>query len=142
MINYFEVGYDWHLVDLPGYGYAKISKKKRKEWEVMIEGYLQHRTTLACVFLLIDSRIPPQNIDLEFMKWLVESEIPFVVVYTKTEKVKPKALSSNIEAFQTEISEFCEFFPRFFKSSSKSRVGRSEILGFIDDALTNLKTQF
>ena len=142
LLNFFEINQRWMLVDLPGYGYAKRSAKDQETYQLMVSEYLSEREQLACVFLLIDSRIPPQKIDLDFMEWLVESEIPFVVVYTKTEKVKAKALASNTEAFQTEISDFCEFFPRMFKSSSKNRAGRNEILAFIDEALKNLKTKF
>ena len=144
LINFFEINKRWMLVDLPGYGYAKRSAKSQAGYQEMVSEYLSQREQLSCVFLLIDSRIKPQEIDLQFMEWLIESEIPFVVVFTKTEKVKAKALADNIELFNTEISEFCEFFPRMYKTSSKDRkkTGRTEILGFIEEALKNAETQF
>ena len=141
MINYFEVGYDWHLVDLPGYGYAKISKKKRKEWEVMIEGYLQHRTTLACVFLLIDSNVPAQKIDLEFMNWLGLKQIPFVIVYTKTDRLKPHQVQPNIEKIQKGFLEEWAELPQQFVTSSVNKEGRKEILDFIADLNQQIKEE-
>ncbi len=132
MINYFEVGHDWYLVDLPGYGYAKISKKKRKEWEVMIEGYLQHRKTLACVFLLIDANVPAQKIDLEFMNWLGLKQIPFVIVYTKTDRLKPHQVEPNIEKIQKGFLEEWEALPQEFVTSAIKKEGRDELLSFID----------
>ncbi len=132
MINFFEVAKEWYLVDLPGYGYAKISKKKRREWEMMIEGYLQHRTTLACVLLLIDANIPAQKIDLEFMKWLGNKQIPFVLVYTKTDRLKPAEVDSHIERIQQGFLEEWSELPQQFITSSIKKGGREEILAFID----------
>ena len=141
MINYFEVGYDWHLVDLPGYGYAKISKKKRREWEVMIEGYLQHRQTLACVFLLIDANVPAQKIDLEFMNWLGLKQIPFVIVYTKTDRLKPHQVQPNIEKIQKGFLEEWTELPQQFITSSIKKDGRKEILDFIADLNQQIKEE-
>ena len=141
MINYFEVGYDWHLVDLPGYGYAKISKKKRREWEVMIEGYLQHRQTLACVFLLIDANVPAQKIDLEFMNWLGLKQIPFVIVYTKTDRLKPHQVQPNIEKIQKGLLEEWTELPQQFITSSIKKDGRKEILDFIADLNQQIKEE-
>ncbi len=142
LINFFEINKRWRLIDLPGYGYAKRAAKTQAKYQEMVSDYLSNRKELACVFLLIDSRIPPQKIDLEFMQWLVESEIPFVVLFTKTDKVKADALAENIEAFNTLISQFCEVFPRMYKTSAKKRLGRSDVLGFIDKALRNQSTVF
>lgn len=133
MINFFEVAKEWYLVDLPGYGYAKISKKKRREWEMMIEGYLQHRTTLACVLLLIDANIPAQKIDLEFMNWLGNKQIPFVIVYTKTDRLKPPQVQPNIERIQQGFLEEWSELPQQFITSSVQKGGREDILAFIDN---------
>ena len=141
MINYFEVGYDWHLVDLPGYGYAKISKKKRREWEVMIEGYLQHRQTLACVFLLIDANVPAQKIDLEFMDWLGLKQIPFVIIYTKTDRLKPHQVQPNIEKIQKGFLEEWAELPQQFVTSSVKKEGRKEILDFIANLNQQIKEE-
>lgn len=133
MINFFEVAEEWYLVDLPGYGYAKISKKKRREWEMMIEGYLQHRTTLACVLLLIDANIPAQKIDLEFMNWLGHKQIPFVLVYTKTDRLKPAQVAPNIELIQQGFLEEWSELPQQFVTSAIKKEGREEILDFINN---------
>ena len=132
MINFFEVAKEWYLVDLPGYGYAKISKRKRREWEMMIEGYLQHRTTLACVMLLIDANIPAQKIDIEFMNWLGFKQIPFVIVYTKTDRLKPIQVQPNIERIQQGFLEEWTELPHQFITSSINKGGRTEILSFIN----------
>jgi len=131
MINFFEVEQEWYLVDLPGYGYAKISKKKRRDWEMMIEGYLQHRRTLACVFLLIDSNVPPQKIDIDFMSWLGDKRVPFVLVYTKTDRLKPVEIQPNIERIQKGFKENWETLPQEFITSSIKKEGREELLSFI-----------
>ena len=131
MINYFLVNDTWYLVDLPGYGYAKISKKKRREWEIMIEGYLQHRQTLVCAFVLIDANIPAQKIDLEFINWLGRKGVPFVLVYTKTDRLKPHEVEPHIEVIQTEFLEHWSELPKEFITSSVAEKGRKEILDFI-----------
>lgn len=139
MINFFDVEKSWYLVDLPGYGYAKISKKKRREWEIMIEGYLQHRTTLACVFLLIDSNVPPQQKDIEFMNWLGFKQVPFVLVFTKTDRLKPHQVQPNIERIQKGFQEHWADLPQHFVTSSIKKEGREELLGFIQDLNTQIK---
>lgn len=131
MINYFLVEKAWYLVDLPGYGYAKISKKKRREWEIMIEGYLQHRKTLACAFVLIDSNIPAQQIDIDFLNWLGDKQVPFAIVYTKTDRLKPAEIQPNIDRIRASFLEHWEALPQEFVTSSVKKVGQEEILGFI-----------
>ncbi len=128
-INHFIINDNWYLVDLPGYGYAKISKAQRRKWEQFIRNYLQKRTNLQCIFLLIDARIPPQKIDLEFANWLGEMMIPFVFVFTKSDdrKYKPE----NIEVFKNALLETWEEMPQHFITSSKNKSGRDEVLGFI-----------
>ena len=129
-INHFIINENWYLVDLPGYGYAKISKIQRRKWEQFIRNYLQKRMNLQCVFLLIDSRIPPQKIDLEFANWLGEMMIPFVFIFTKTDdrKYKPQ----NIEVFRNALLETWEEMPQHFLTSSKKKRGRKEVLSFIE----------
>ena len=133
LINYFLINHQWHLVDLPGYGYAKISKTKRKEWEKMIQDYLVKRLQMQCAFVLVDSMIPPQNIDIEFMNWLGEMHIPFVIVYTKTDRLKPAQLEENLTEIRAELSRYWEPLPQQFLTSSEKGIGRKEILSFIEE---------
>jgi len=133
LLNYFLINQQWHLVDLPGYGYAKISKKKRQEWERMIQDYLVKRLQMQCAFVLIDSMIPPQKIDLEFMDWLGKMRIPFVIVYTKTDRLKPDERKENLEAIRTALGEYWEPLPQQFITSSEKGIGRAEILSFIEE---------
>ncbi len=133
LLNYFLINQQWHLVDLPGYGYAKISKKKRQEWERMIQDYLVKRLQMQCAFVLIDSMIPPQKIDIDFLDWLGKMRIPFVIVYTKTDRLKPDELSGNLEAIQTALAEYWEPLPQQFITSSEKGIGRAEILSFIEE---------
>lgn len=137
LINFFLINKLWTLVDLPGYGYAKASGHDRKKFNEFVSDYLVNRPKLSCVFVLIDSRHTPQKIDLEFTQWLVEYEVPFVLVFTKTDKVKPGAVTRNIELFKEAMSEFCDGLPRVYNSSAKSGSGRKEILGFIGEAVNS-----
>jgi GTP-binding protein len=137
LINFFNINKKWKLVDLPGYGYAKISKTDQGKFQEFVSDYLLNRETLRCVFVLIDSKIPPQELDLRFTQWLMESNIPFVLIFTKADKAKPGAVRRNQDAFLHSMSEFCEGLPKFFTSSAKTRDGRREILGFIDSAIKN-----
>jgi len=132
LINYFKINDNWYLVDLPGYGYAKVSKTSRVKWQKMIRNYLTQRVNLQCTFILIDSRIPPQAIDIDFMNWLGEMLIPFVIVYTKIDKLKPEELDSNLEKIELAFLEHWESLPQRFKSSSINKTGREEILAFIN----------
>ncbi len=135
LINFFNINKKWKLIDLPGYGYAKISKAEQAKFQEFVDDYLINRETLRCVFVLIDSKLPPQEIDLRFTEWLMNSNIPFVLVFTKSDKAKPGAVRRNQDAFLHSMSEFCEGLPKFFTSSSKKRDGRREILAFIDAAI-------
>lgn len=133
-INFFEINESWFLVDLPGYGYAKISKTQRQSWKKMVEGYLIKRRNLQCAFILIDGTIPPQKIDLEFMDWLGYSRIPFVIVYTKVDKVKNEELvTENISRIQGAILEYWNELPQQFITSANEKRGREELLQFIND---------
>ena len=132
MINYFLINELWHLVDLPGYGYAVISKRKRKAWEMMIANYLRHRENLLCTFILIDANVPPQKIDIEFINKLGEWRLPFVIVFTKTDKLKAPQRKKNIAAFEEEMRKYWNDLPQRFVTSSERAVGRPELLEFIN----------
>ena len=133
LLNYFDVNQQWYLVDLPGYGYAKVSKKQRAKFEKMIERFLSVREALQCTFVLLDSRHALQKIDQEFINWMGANGIPFVIVFTKTDKLKDEELETNInEINQTLLTQWSEL-PTQFISSAKTKKGRDEILAFIDD---------
>lgn len=130
-INYFLINDAWHLVDLPGYGWAKVSKSARKSWSKMIEEYLLHRRQLMTLFVLIDSRLPPQKIDMEFIQWLGENQIPFSIIFTKADKQTSNKTNQSVAAFREEMLKIWEELPPFFISSSVDSTGREEILQYI-----------
>ncbi len=136
-INYFKVDSSWHLVDLPGYGYAKISKKMREKWEDMIERYLITRPQLQCVFVLIDSRHKLQKIDLEFINWMGDRRVPFVIVYTKIDKLSTKLVDTHVKAIQDGLLQYWNALPDQFITSSEKKVGRQEILDYIGELNNN-----
>jgi len=133
LINHFIINESWYLADLPGFGYAKISKETRAKWGKMINGYLLKRETLLNTFMLIDSRIEPQRSDLEFMEWMGTNEIPFVIVFTKTDKLKRGELAENLECYKKKLNESWEELPLIILSSSSTKTGREEILNFIEE---------
>lgn len=133
LINHFLINDNWYIVDLPGYGWAKVSKDSREAWRKMINYYLQNRTNLACVFVLIDSRLPPQKVDVEFIEHLGTMGIPFVLIFTKTDKQSGPKTDANIAVFMNALKETWEELPRYLKSSSTSKEGREEILRFITE---------
>lgn len=139
MINFFRINDSWNLVDLPGYGFAKVSGKKQDKFNEFVSDYLGNRKTLTCVFALIDSRHKPQKLDLQFAQWMMENQIPFVLVFTKADKMKAGAVQRNIEAFHEAMSEWCDQAPRTYVSASPTGKGRKEILDFIEIAMDNLK---
>lgn len=132
-LNYYSIDNTWYLVDLPGYGYAKISKKKRAEWKEMIYTYFEKRQQLNCAMMLVDANIPPQKIDIEFMGTLAERGVPFVIVYTKTDRMTPNQKASNIAAIRKELLKYWTELPQEFITSSNSGEGKEEILAFIDE---------
>ena len=132
LINHFIINKEWYLVDLPGFGYAKISKTKRAEFHDMISEYLLNRTNLMCLFVLIDSRHKPQEIDNEFMEWLAEKEIPFVMVFTKTDKLGKVVLAKNIGTYKAEMLKAWEELPQIFITSAEQKTGTKEICDFIE----------
>ena len=135
LINFFLINEEWHLVDLPGIGYAKVPKKLRATWEIMIHTYLSKRENIQVVFYLVDSRHKPQKNDLEFINWMGSKQIPFVIVFTKSDKPKPKDLDKNIKAFESAMLEQWEDLPPIFISSSEKKEGRDEILDYIHTLL-------
>lgn len=130
-LNFYLMEKSWYVVDLPGYGYAKISKKKRFEWEKMIEGYLLKRDTLGCAFVLIDLNVPPQAIDMEFVNWMGKMQIPFVIVYTKTDRMGLNLRNKNLKIFQDEMHKYWNELPQQFITSAEKKIGGEEILEFI-----------
>lgn len=132
LINHFLINDSWHLVDLPGYGYAKVSKSAKKTFQKFITAYFEKREQMLCAFVLIDSRHKPQTIDMEFMQWLGEHGVPFCIIFTKTDKLKPKALERNIESYKAEMLETWTEMPPYFVTSSTTGMGRESVLDYID----------
>lgn len=135
VINHFIINGAWYLVDLPGYGFAKTSIINREKWEQMIREYLVHRTNLLTTFVLIDSRIKPQTIDLEFMSWLGNHKIPFVIAFTKTDKLTKNELHRNMVAYEKKLLESWEEIPERFITSSESGTGTLEILNYVENTI-------
>ena len=135
LINFFTINNTWSLVDLPGYGYAKVGKKQRSSFSAFVAEYLQKRPNLLGTFVLIDCRLSPQKLDLEFLHWMVGSGLPFVIAFTKADKLTPKAAQKSIDTFLGAMREISEEPPDYVLSSSKSDTGRPEILGLIASAL-------
>jgi GTP-binding protein len=140
LINHFKINGEWFLADLPGYGYAKVSKKERESFARMIEAYGTLRTNLVCFFVLVDARIPPQQLDLDFMEWLGDSRLPFTVVLTKVDKVSRKEKSQHLKALKEALSEEWEELPIIFESSAVTGIGREDILTFINSTNSRLST--
>lgn len=138
-INHFLVNNEWYLVDLPGYGYAQRSKKSREEWRIMLANYISRRRNLLCTFVLVDSRIEPQNSDIGFMEWLGENQVPFCIVFTKADKLSKTELNANVEAYKKRLLEDWEELPPVFVTSSETKLGREEILDFIEKQNEELK---
>lgn len=130
-INHFLIDNQWYLADLPGYGYARTSKSKRKDWVGMIAEYLRLRRNLLCTFILIDSRIPVQQIDVSFMEFMAENELPFVLAFTKTDKMGRTELQRNIDAYKKHLRQSWDELPQMFVTSSETGNGRQELLGFV-----------
>ena len=132
LINHFKINDNWFLVDLPGYGYASTSKTNREIFKVMINKYILNRKNLICLFVLLDIRHEPQSIDLEFMKKIGQEKIPFVMVFTKSDKISQTQISKNIKHYKTTMLKQWESLPEIFITSSEKKKGRSEILKFIE----------
>lgn len=132
LINHFIINEEWYIVDLPGYGYARRGKAEREKFQAMIEDYILEREQLINLFVLVDSRHAPQQIDLEFMEWLGENSIPFSLVFTKGDKQGPVKLQENVEAYKNELLKSWEELPPIFITSSQKKQGREEMLDYID----------
>lgn len=135
MINFFKINDSWTMVDLPGYGYAKTVKKDPQQFQRMVASYIGDRNTLRCVLVLIDSRLDPQQIDLEFVQWLIDNDLRYVLVFTKSDKMKKTPLLKNIETFQNKFVGLGGELPEAFITSAETRVGKAELLAFIDKVL-------
>jgi GTP-binding protein len=132
LINHFLINKEWYLVDLPGFGYAKIPKSLRAQFHDMISNYLTNRTNLICLFVLVDSRHKPQAIDQEFMQWLAEKGIPFAIIFTKADKLGKVALNKQIEAYKSEMQKEWEEIPETFVTSAEKKMGTQEIADYIE----------
>ena len=133
LINHFLINENWYLCDLPGYGYAKVSKKSREEWGKMIKGYILNRENLMNTFVLVDARHKPQQIDIDFLRFLGENEIPFSVIFTKSDKIKQKELVQNVKDFEQELFKYWDEIPPYFITSSEKKTGKENILDYIDE---------
>src|SRR5471030_3295089 len=131
LINHFLINDTWYIVDLPGYGYARASKSKKADWNKFIHTYLDKRESLQCVMVLIDSRLEPQKIDLEFCKWLGEKGLSFVIVFTKADKQSSVKTDQNVALFKKALLSWFDAFPPYFVTSAETRVGQNEVLNFI-----------
>ncbi len=141
LINHFIINKNWFLVDLPGYGYARVSKSSKKKFQKFITNYFSQRKQLVLAFVLVDIRHKPQPIDLEFMQWLGENQIPFSIIFTKADKLKPNAIDRHIKVYKEELLKSWEDIPEYFITSSSKAIGRDEVLQYIDEtnAEINLK---
>ncbi len=135
LINFFTINREWRIVDLPGYGYVKLPKGTREKFTDLIVGYLTERTAIVRVFVLIDSRLEPQRIDLEFVSWLMECGIPYAIVFTKADKLKPAAVARNVTAFVAALQEVDPGTPETFTTSAETGAGRAELLKYIGSLL-------
>ena len=138
LINHFSINNEWYLVDLPGYGYAKRGKKEMEKLRNLIEYYVLERKELTCLFVLIDSRLTPQRIDLEFIQWLGEEGVPFALIFTKADKSKTTELRKNVDGFLNELRKEWEELPPHFVTSSAQGRGRDEVLDYIEQINTQL----
>lgn len=145
LINHFLINENWYLTDLPGYGYAKVSKTLRKDFEKLITNYILNRKNLVNLFVLIDIRHTPQKIDMEFMQWCGESGVPFSIVFTKSDKMKPNAAKKNVEDYRTELLKSWEELPEIYITSAEKKEGGDQILQYItatNQFLTDNKVNF
>jgi len=132
LINHYLINEEWYLVDLPGYGYAEVPKKERLKWEQFLKRYILQRENLYCLFVLVDSRHEPQKPDLDFMEWLGISEVPFTIIFTKIDKLKPEELKTNLKKYEEKMFETWETMPGYYISSAETGDGTTEILDFIE----------
>lgn len=138
LINHFMINNEWYLVDLPGYGYASAGKTMRKKLQEIIESYILYREQLTCLFVLIDSRHEPQQIDMEFMEWLGENGVPFAIIFTKTDKLGTQQLKENIAHYTTKMLETWEELPPYILTSSEKKTGKEELTDYIEQINSSL----
>jgi len=138
LINHFIINKEWYLVDLPGYGYARVSKTAKKTFQKFITQYFKFREQMVCAFVLVDIRHKPQPIDLDFMRYLGENGIPFCIIFTKADKLKPKAIEKHVEDYKTILLETWEDVPQYFITSSSKSIGKKEVLDFIGGLNDNM----
>ena len=138
-INHFVINNQWYLVDLPGYGYAKVSKSQRAVFRKMIDDYILNRQNLVNLFVLIDCRHEPQEIDVEFINWLGESRVPFTIIFTKADKIGPNVLKSKVEAYKEHLLQTWETLPDMLVSSAVNKMGQEEILDYIEEIIKDLQ---
>jgi GTP-binding protein len=131
LINHYIINKNWHLVDLPAYGYARVSKSTKKVFQKFITAYFEKRKQLVSAFVLVDIRHTPQSIDLEFMQWLGGNMIPFSIIFTKADKLKPKAIESHVEVYKEVLLETWEEMPNYFVTSASKKIGRDDVLNYI-----------
>lgn len=131
LINHFLINEKWYLTDLPGYGYARVSKSMRRDFEKIITNYILNRKNLVNLFVLVDARHTPQKIDIEFIEWCGENSVPFSIVFTKADKLKPNTVISNVEDYKNELLKTWEDLPEIYVTSAEKKVGGDEILKFI-----------
>jgi len=140
LINHFLINGEWHLVDLPGYGYAQAGQKQREALKKMIERYCLYREQLVCLFVLVDCRHEPQKIDLEFINWLGENGVPFALVFTKGDKLGKVRLKENVEAYKTRLLEEWEELPPVFVTSAETKLGGEELTAYIEELNDSVKS--
>ncbi len=141
LINHFIINKEWFLVDLPGYGYARVSKSTKKIFQKFITTYFKERKQLVSAFVLVDIRHEPQSIDLAFMRWLGEHEIPFSIIFTKADKLRPKSIERHIESYKNKLLEFWEEMPNYFITSSSNYLGKEALLNYIDSVNNELSIE-
>lgn len=132
LINHFKIDDRWFLVDLPGYGYARVSKTTKQVFQRFITDYFEQREQLVSAFVLVDIRHEPQKIDVEFMQWLGERAIPFAIIFTKADKLKPQAIERNVAAYKEVLLEWWEEFPPYFVTSAQNKIGKEELTQYIE----------
>lgn len=141
LINHFIINKNWYLVDLPGYGYARVSKSTKKVFQKFITAYFDKRKQLVSAFVLVDIRHKPQPVDLEFMQWLGENMIPFSIIFTKADKLKPKAIDNHVNDYKNILLETWEEIPNYFVTSSSKKLGKDELLNYIDSINKELNSK-
>lgn len=139
LINHFLINNNWYLVDLPGYGWAKVSKTEKAKWEVMIKDYFEHRENLTLAFVLIDSRLEPQKIDIEFVNWLGTNGVPIALIFTKADKQSKNKTDSSVAKFRKTLATTWDQLPPHFITSSANHIGKEEVLNYIEDIITTIE---